>query len=196
MIKVGITGGIGSGKSTVCRVFELLGVPVYYSDAEAKTILDADPEVNAAVLKLFGAGVKNEAGMIDRKKIAAIVFTEKDKLEKLNSIVHPAVGKHFDDWCKKNADAPFILKEAAILYESGAYKQVDKVIVVTAPEALKIERLQKRDGLSTAEIRKRINSQMSDAEKTGRADFVIANDEQSLLIPQVVSLYGQLTNAK
>ena len=195
MIKVGITGGIGSGKTTVCRVFELLGVPVYYSDAEAKNILDSDPSVQEGILKLFGAGVMDKNGKADRKKIAAIVFNEKEKLEKLNQLVHPAVGRRFDDWCKKYAHAPFILKEAAILYESGAYKQVDKVIVVSTPKALKTERIMKRDHLSQAEVEKRIASQMDDEEKAARADFVIRNDEKNLLIPQIIDLYRVLSGS-
>lgn len=196
MIKIGITGGIGSGKTTVCKVFELLGVPVYYSDYEARMILDTDPAVHEAVLKLFGPSVKDADGMIDRKKIAAIVFTDKEKLEQLNALVHPAVGRRFESWCAGHAGVPFILKEAAILFESGAYRQVDKVIVVSAPQELKIERIRKRDQLKTEEILKRINSQMSEEEKIKRADFVIHNDERQLLIPQVLQLYNTICALK
>jgi len=196
MIRVGITGGIGSGKSTVCKVFELLNVPVYYSDLEAKLILETDPGVLQALNKTFGPAVLDAKKKPDRKKIAAVVFSDKKKLEELNAIIHPAVGKHFEEWCKKNADAPFILKEAAILFESGAYRQVDKVIMVTAPLELKIARIMKRDRLSKEEIEKRINSQLSDEEKAERSDFVIRNDETVLLTPQILEVHRKLAAHK
>ncbi|MCC6837542.1 MAG: dephospho-CoA kinase, partial [Bacteroidia bacterium] len=124
MIKVGITGGIGSGKTTVCKLFELLGVPVYYSDTEAKKLLDEDEVVKQQIVDLFGHDVIDESGKVDRKKMAVLVFNNKERLEQLNSIVHPAVAQHFEAWCKKQTNV-FILKEAAILFESSAHKQVD-----------------------------------------------------------------------
>lgn len=193
MIKVGITGGIGSGKTTVCKLFELLGVPVYYSDIEAKKILDEDEVVKQQIVDLFGHDVIDTNGMIDRKKMSALVFNNKKLLEQLNSIVHPAVAQHFDAWCNKQS-TPFVLKEAAILFESGAHKQVDKVIVVSAPLVLKVERVMKRDKVSKEDVLKRINNQMADEEKIKLADHVVYNDEQELLIPQVVAVYQQLIN--
>lgn len=193
MIKVGITGGIGSGKTTVCKLFELLGVPVYYSDTEAKKLLDGDEVVKQQIVDLFGHDVIDESGKVDRKKMAALVFNNKERLEQLNAVVHPAVGLHFDAWCKKQV-AIFVLKEAAILFESGAHKQVDKVIVVSAPLDLKVERVMKRDKVAKEEVLKRIKNQMADEEKMKLADHVIYNDEKELLIPQVIRVYQQLIN--
>jgi len=185
MIKVGITGGIGSGKTTVCKLFELLGIAVYYSDDEAKKILDYDSTVKSELLNLFGASILNEFEQIDRKKIATIVFSDTTKLASLNAIVHPAVAKHFDEWCKKQS-SPYILKEAAILFESGAYKQVDKSIIVTAPIELKLLRVIARDKTTEEEVLKRMSNQLPDEEKIKLSDFVIRNDEENLLIPQVL----------
>ena len=193
MLKLGITGGIGSGKTTVCRLFELFGIPVYYADEESKKLLDEDKEVKNKVVSFFGNSILNDAGLIDRKKLAGIVFNNKEQLEKLNSILHPAVGFHFENWLKKQ-NSPYILKEAAILFESGAFKQVDKVLTIVAPLELKIKRTMKRDGVSKEEVETRIQLQMSDEEKIKRSDFVITNNEQELLIPQVLELHQQLVN--
>lgn len=192
MLKIGITGGIGSGKSTVCRVFELLGIPVYSADDEAKKILDANPTVKEQLLLLFGMGILDERKLIDRKKLAALVFDNKEKLQQLNNIVHPAVGLHFEKWLDANSNAPYIIKEAAILFESGAYKAVDKVITVTAPVELKIERVMQRDKASRQQVEQRMANQLSDEDKIKRSDFVIYNDEQQLVIPQVLSLNQEL----
>lgn len=191
MIKVGITGGIGSGKTTVCKLFELLGIAVYYSDDEAKKILDGDSTVKSELLNLFGTFILNEFEQIDRKKIATIVFSDTTKLASLNAIVHPAVAKHFDEWCE-NQSSPYILKEAAILFESGAHKQVDKTIVVTAPVELKLSRVIARDKTTEAEVLKRMANQLPDEEKIKLSDFVIQNDEENLLIPQVLLVNNQL----
>ena len=193
MLKLGITGGIGSGKTTVCRLFELLGIPVYYADEESKKLLDADKQVKEQVVKVFGDSILNDAGIIDRKKLAEIVFNNKEQLEKLNTILHPAVGLHFENWQKKQT-SPYILKEAAILFESGAFKQVDKVLTIITPLELKIQRTIKRDGISREEVINRMQHQMNDEEKVKRSDFVIKNDEQELLIPQVLDLHNQLVN--
>jgi dephospho-CoA kinase len=191
MKKVGITGGIGSGKTTVCKLFELLGIAVYYSDQEAKQILENDSNVRAELLGVFGAEILNESNKLDRKKIAAIVFSDTTKLAKLNAIVHPAVATHFEEWCKKQSSA-YVLKEAAILFESGAYKQVDKTIVITAPKDLKIKRVMARDGATEAEILKRMANQLPDEETIKLANFKIFNNEQDLLIPQVLIVHNQI----
>src|ERR1035437_8761902 len=182
MLKIGITGGIGCGKTTVCKVFELLGIPVYYADDEAKKLLDFDENVKKNILQTFGISILNDTGIIDRKKLASFVFNDKEKLEKLNSIVHPAVNDHFVNWLKKYSSQKYILKEAAILFESGAYKLVDKVIAVIAPIELKINREQ---------VMQRMSNQMKDEEIIKRSQFFIHNDEQQLLIPQIISLHNQ-----
>ncbi len=194
MIKVGITGGIGSGKTTVCKVFELLGVPVYYTDDEAKKILDSNKEVKFNIQNAFGSDVLNNEGEIDKKKLASTVFSNKEKLEKLNSIVHPAVRAHFENWSRFFLSQKYILKEAAILYESGAYKMVDKVIMVTAPLELRINRAMQRDKVTREQVEQRISKQLSDEEKIRRSLFVIHNDEKQLLIPQILDIHNQLTN--
>lgn len=192
MLKVGITGGIGSGKTTVCKVFETLGVPVYYADLEAKKIQEEDAEVKGAILKEFGENILNASGSIDRAKLAAIVFNDKDKLQKLNNIVHPAVANHFNNWLTANKTSKYTLQEAAILFESGVYKRVDKIISVIAPVDIRILRTAKRDSISEELVQQRMKNQISDEEKIKRSDFIIYNDEQQLLIPQVIRIHEQL----
>lgn len=192
MKKIGITGGIGSGKSTVCRVFEMLGIPVYYSDDMAKNILDTNTNVLEKIIHAFGADLLNDSGKVDRKKLASVVFNSKEKLDQLNKIVHPAVGKDFEKWCELKSQAPYILKEAAILFESDAFKNVDKVITVTAPVDLRIKRVVVRDKVSEGEVLSRISKQMSDEEKIKRSAFVIVNDEQQMVIPQILEIHKKL----
>lgn len=195
MIKIGITGGIGSGKTTVCKVFELLGVPVYYADIEAKQILDSNLEVKKNIINTFGNSVLNDEEKIDKKKLASLVFNNKENLEKLNSIVHPAVREHFENWLQQHSTQKYILKEAAILFESGSYKLVDKVIAVVAPLELKISRTMQRDKVTQAEVELRISNQLNDDEKIKRSQFVIYNDEQQLLIPQILNIHDQITKS-
>lgn len=192
MIKIGITGGIGSGKTTVCKVFELLGVPVYYADIEAKQILNSNLEVKKNIITTFGNSVLNDEDKIDKKKLASLVFNNKENLAKLNSIVHPAVREHFENWLQQHSTQKYILKEAAILFESGSYKLVDKVIAVVAPLELKISRTMQRDKVTKAEVEQRISNQLNDDEKILRSQFVIHNDEQQLLIPQILSIHAQI----
>lgn len=195
MIKIGITGGIGSGKTTVCKVFELLGVPVYYADIEAKQILDSNLEVKKNIINTFGNGVLNNEEKIDKKKLASLVFNNKENLEKLNSIVHPAVREHFENWLQQHSTQKYILKEAAILFESGSYKLVDKVIAVVAPLELKISRTMQRDKVTQAEVELRISNQLNDDEKIKRSQFVIHNDERQLIIPQILDIHDQITKS-
>ena len=192
MIKVGITGGIGCGKTTVCKIFELLDVPVYYADDEAKKLLDSNEDVKKNIIKSFGNNVLDDLGNIDKKKLASLVFNDKAKLETLNSIVHPAINEHFLNWQKKYSSKKYILKEAAILFESGAYKLVDKVIAVIAPLELKINRAMKRDTITREQVMQRMSNQIKDEEIIKRSQFIIHNDEQQLLIPQIISLHKQL----
>ncbi len=192
MLKIGITGGIGSGKTTICKVFQLLGIPVYFADDEAKKLLDTSFEVKINIISTFGKEVIDANGIIDRKILASKVFNNKENLEKLNSIVHPAVAKHFENWLHENKSAKYILKEAAILFESNANKAVDKIITVTAPIELKIQRAMQRDNTDRTAIEQRIKNQQSDEEKIKRSHFVIYNDEQQLLIPQIIDIHHKL----
>lgn len=190
---LGITGGIGSGKSTVCRIFELFGVPVYDSDARAKAIMVEDTELIQGLKDTFGNETYFEDGSLNRKYLAAIVFNNQEKLNQLNGWVHPAVGRDFYNW-KSNQSAGILIKEAAILIESGAYKTVDKIIVVDAPQEVRLNRVLKRDGSTKAEVLARMSKQLSDEERKNYADFVIDNSGEQLLIPQVKSIVDQLKN--
>lgn len=189
MLKIGITGGIGSGKTTVCRIFELLGVPIYYADDASKKLLVSDPEIKTKITAVFGEEVLDEQQRISRKKVAARVFGNESELKKLNAIMHPAVALHFESWLKQHTTQPYILKEAAIMFESGAYLQMDKVITVSAPEKLRIARVLNRDVTTKEEIQRRINAQLPEEERIKRSQYVIVNDEQQLVIPQVIKLH-------
>lgn len=194
MLKIGITGGIGSGKTTICQLFELLGVPVYYADNASRQLLGSDPEIKRSVVALFGEEILDEQKMIDRRKVASRVFGNDVALKKLNAIMHPAVGLDFERWLKQHRSVPYIIKEAAIMFESGAYKQLDKIIALTAPEDLRIARVMKRDGSEKEEVERRVAAQMSEQERVERSHYVIVNDEQQLVIPQVLQLHRIFIN--
>ena len=189
MIKIGITGGIGSGKTTVCKLFELLGIPVFYADTAAKEVMHTDYELKNGIVSAFGLESFSETGVLNRKYIADIVFYDEKALETLNALVHPAVFRAFDKWLLNQINAPYVLKEAALLFESGSYRMCTHSILVKAPEALKISRVMHRDRITEKEVRLRMLRQFSDEEKDKLADFTILNDENTLLIPQVLQLH-------
>lgn len=193
MKKIGITGGIGSGKTTVARVFEQLGIPVYHADYWAKEIMNTEPLVIERLKELFGEHIYDSAGKANRKRIAELVFADKNKLNELNSIIHPAVWLHGENWLKQHTGKPYILKEAAILFESGGNKDMDKVIMVTAPKQLRTERVMKRDMVTAAEVEARMANQWPDEQKIALSDFVIVNDDRQLVIPQVLEVHRVLT---
>ena len=192
---VGITGGIGSGKSIVCSVFNALGIPVYDADTEAKKLYEI-PEVIEEVKKTFGGKFFTASGDLDKKKFAGLVFSDEVSLKKINAIIHPFVKKNFKIWKKANGGNPYMLKEAAILFESGTNKGCDKVITVTAPEALRIQRILARDNRTREQVEKIIQHQWNDAEKIKRSDFVIENDELHLVLPQVLKIHEELLKLK
>ena len=194
MMVVGITGGIGSGKSIVCSVFHQLGIPVYEADIEARKIYDI-PEVIAEVKKTFGAEYFTSSGL-DKKKFAGLVFKDAEALKKINSIIHPYVKKDFREWKNRHKEKPYVLKEAAILFESGTDKGCDKIIVVTAPEFLRKQRVMQRDQRSEKQVEEIIRRQWSDEEKVKRSDFVIVNDESKLVLPQVLKIHDLLMASK
>jgi dephospho-CoA kinase len=191
MLKIGITGNIGSGKTTVSHLFELLGVPVFYSDDAAKKVMTADADLIAGIKHAFGPGAYLADGNLNRKYIANIVFNNEAQLQKLNALAHPAVFRAFDAWALQHSNAPFILKEAAILFESGSYKDCDYTILVTAPTPMRIARVMQRDGISEADALSRNTKQMPEEEKQTLASFVLPNDNSRLLIPQVLALHEQ-----
>lgn len=191
MLKIGITGGIGSGKTTVCKVFELLGVPVFYADDIAKSIMHTDPILKSGILEAFGQKSYTQSGELNRSYISSIVFNDKHELEKLNSLVHPAVFRAFDTWVLSQKEASYVIKEAALLYESDAYKMCDQTILVISPIETRISRVQARDGISAEDIQLRMNRQFSDEQKMKFADHILNNDEKQLLIPQIIQLHQQ-----
>lgn len=192
MLKVGITGGIGSGKTTVCKIFATLGVPIYYADDNAKALMIKDADVIHQIKKIFGADAYFDNGELNRKHIAAKAFVDSSLLQQLNAIVHPAVFNDTLKWYQQHQHYPYTLYEAAIMYESGSYKLLDKIITVFAPIEDRIERTIKRDNISRTEVLDRINKQLSDEEKVKRADFVIYNDHSQPLIEQVISIHNSL----
>ncbi|PKP35658.1 MAG: dephospho-CoA kinase [Bacteroidetes bacterium HGW-Bacteroidetes-15] len=191
MLKVGITGGIGSGKSLVCKIISSLGYPVYHADAEAKKLTKSHPQIISAMKKLFGEDIYID-GELNRKRVGELVFNDSPLLQKLNGIIHPVVAQDFCNWVSNNSQSRLVFKEAAILFESGAYKQVDTIVAVWAPKDLRISRVCKRDGVSFEEVLKRINNQMEDEELISRSNYVIRNYQDELLTPQVVSLIDTL----
>lgn len=188
MLRVGITGGIGSGKTTVCKVFEVLGIPVFYADLRAKLLMESDPDLIKGIKKKFGNEIYSADGTPDRRRLASIVFNDASRLEELNSLVHPAVFRDFELWTE-SCNAPYVLKEAAILFESGSDKDCDFTVVVTSPADLRIERVIARDMVGAADVKKRMEKQMSDEEKISMANFNLLNDEHQLLIPQILRLH-------
>ncbi|MBK6347732.1 MAG: dephospho-CoA kinase [Bacteroidales bacterium] len=193
MLKVGLTGSIGSGKSTIAGVFRVLGIPVYLADEEARKILN-HPEVVKMVSCEFGSSLVNPDGQIDRRALAAEVFTDVVKLGKLNAIVHPRVRTHFTEWIGKMENVPYILQEAAIMYESGFSVFFDKIIVVAAPVEERIARVIKRDEMTRQEVLDRMDKQWSEEKKLERADYVIFNSEHSQAIPQVLEIHEHLNS--
>lgn len=190
MLKVGLTGGIGSGKSTVARIFEVLGMPVYYADEAAKEIMNTDEELRRQVIQTFGDDAYTN-NRLNRQYISSIVFKDKEKLALLNELVHPATIRAAEEWMSKQT-TPYALKEAAIIFESGSDKQLDYVIGVHAPQEIRIMRTMQRDNITREEVIKRMNNQMDEEEKMELCNFVIENDERHALIPQVMAMHHQL----
>ncbi|HLP55651.1 MAG TPA: dephospho-CoA kinase [Fluviicola sp.] len=190
-LKVGITGGIGSGKSTVCAVLTEMGYPVYNSDERAKTIMETSPEVREQLIAAFGEETFHN-NRLNRAYLAQLIFNDPVKREQINAIVHPAVRADFQQWAKKQKSA-IVFQESALLIETGGYRLLDYTVLVTAPEELRIKRVLKRDVIVNEEdVRSRIQSQLSDEDKRKMADFVIENDEHELLVPQVNELLRKL----
>lgn len=190
MLKVGVTGGIGSGKSVVCQVFKTLGIPVFDADAAARNLMEQDVALVANIKKLLGDNVYN-AGKLQRDKVASLVFNHPQRLQALNALVHPATIAYGAQWIASQ-QTPYAIKEAAIFFESGSYKEMDAMIGVYAPEELRISRTMKRNNTSRAEVEKRIAQQMNEDEKMKRCDYVITNDDQTAIIPQVLTLHQTL----
>ena len=191
MLKIGLTGGIGSGKTTVAKVLEVLGIPVYYADEAAKELMYKNELLKQQLIFHFGKDTYFEDGQLNRKHLSAIVFTDKEKLELLNSLVHPVTIADAKEWFSKQT-APYVVKEAALLFESGTTEGLDFIIGVTAPATLRIKRVMDRDNVTADEVKRRMINQLDEGIKMKLCDFVLQNNEQQLLLPQVVQLHEEL----
>lgn len=190
MLKVGLTGGIGSGKSTVATIFRTLGIPVYDADSRARELMQQDPALRQALLAQFGEAAF-ENGKLNRAYLAGIVFNDPGQLERLNQLIHPVTIRDAENWMN-NLSAPYAVKEAALLFESGAVAGLDYVVGVTAPVSLRMHRVMQRDGLSREQVQQRMLRQLDDPIKMKLCDAVLLNDEQRLLLPQVLELHKRL----
>jgi dephospho-CoA kinase len=190
-LAIGITGGIGSGKSTVCEVFKLLGVPVFEADLVAGKLINSDPEIRNNLIRLFGTGIYNTDKKINREKLANIIFNNDIELEKVNNVVHPAVREEFMNWLKLQK-TDYVIHEAAILIESGFYKMMDFTILVSAPDEMRIERVMRRNNITRENIILRMAKQWTDDEKRKFASFELVNDNKNLLIPQIIEIDKKL----
>ena len=189
MLKIGITGGIGSGKTTICQIFETFGIPVFYADTVAKQIMYTDNKLKLNIQKAFGEDVYTTQGDLNRKHLASMVFNNVEKLNILNSLVHPAVYMAFDNWVICQTNTPYVIKEAALLFESESYKMCHYTVLVKSPVNLKTPRIMQRDGISLDEVNLRMSRQFTDNHKEEMANFIVLNNEQKLLVPQVVNLH-------
>lgn len=194
-LRIGLTGGIGSGKSTVCKVFSLLGIPIYEADDRAKWLMANESLLKARITSTFGSNTYTSEGALNREFLAATVFSNPTKLAELNALVHPAVAKDFDAWAAQQT-APYLIKEAALLFETGAAQQLDYVINVSSPLKIRMARVLFRDSHRTeAQVNQIIDQQLPDEQKNEQADFTIKNADNKLILPQVLALHAQLSTA-
>ena len=191
MIKVGLTGGIGSGKTTVAKLFEKKGIPVYYADTRAKHLMTYDKSLKSQIIEAFGKDVYYRNGRLNRKALASIIFNDKSKLTIINNLVHPAVAADGMVWYEAQ-NTVYAIKEAALMIESGSHQDLDVLVVVTADIEERIRRVQKRDNASMKDVEARINNQLSDAERLAHADYVIDNNDRDMLKEQVDALHEEL----
>lgn len=195
-LRIGITGGMGAGKSTICKIFGQLGIPIYDADARAKWLMNNNLELKKEITDNFGWDSYTRKDELNREYLAKVVFNNEEKLAMLNGIVHPAVKKDYEVWTLDHKEEPYSLKEAALLFESESYKSLHKVIVVTCPIETRIERIIKRDHVKKEDILKRIQNQSSDRERMSMADWVIYNDGVNSLINQAMSIHQTILNIR
>ena len=187
MLKVGITGGIGSGKTIICRIFSLLGIPVFNADIQAKVLMDTEPEVKNILTKRFGSNIYDK-GILNRPLLASVIFGNENELAFVNNLIHPLVRESFKEWCTQYKNRDYVLHEAAILFESGLYKDLDRIILVDAPEDTRIQRVIKRDGSNPESVKARIRRQMPAEQKKGMSDYILNNDGNKLIIPEILRI--------
>lgn len=189
-LKLGVTGGIGSGKTTICKVFAVLGIPVFSADTEAKRIQNSDRDLQIKINSLAGKDLF-ASGKLDRTEMAKLIFRDSDLLAKVNSIVHPAVFEYFREWLNKQ-DSPYAVMEAAILFESGAYRMMDRIVTVVTPMEERIERLVKGNKLTREQVTERIKNQIDDESRIKRSDYVIFNSENDIIIPAILGIHSEM----
>lgn len=191
-LQIGITGGIGSGKTTVCRIFETLGIPVYYADDRAKQLMVNSEKLRKKIKEIFGEEAYLEDRSLNRTHLSKIVFQDKAKLKELESVVHPAVAQDGKAWHETQNNVPYTLKEAALLVENGSYKSFDKMIMVSASKGIRIQRVMLRDGIPRAAVEARIAAQLPDTEKAKVCDYIIENNGERSLVRQVLDIHHKL----
>ncbi len=191
MLRVGLTGNIGSGKSLVAKIFSTLGIQLYHADQESKKLLEV-PQIRSGIVKIFGPEILFPSGEIDRKKLGSIVFSDPVLLNSLNSLLHPLVMKDFDEWCTTQQKQQYIIQEAAIIFESGYKDKFDKIIHISCPREVSIERVIRRDKVNREDVLKRMQFQFEDSKKAAMSDYVIRNDGSEMIIPQVLPIHQQL----
>jgi len=194
MLKIGITGGIGSGKTIISKAFKQFGIPVYSADDAAKELLSCNEALKRCVIAEFGSEIYSSSGDLNTKVLADIVFTDRDALTRLNALVHPTVKEDFVKWLEDHSDVHYILKEAAILFETGAHKHLDAVIVVHAEEDLRIKRVMERDSVTKEEVLQRMHNQMSQEEKLKLADYKVDNNESSHVLQQILAIHEDIVS--
>ena len=195
MYQIGVTGGIGSGKTLVCSILKILGIPVYNADREARRMLNTHPVLQEGVMGLLGKEAYRD-GQLDRAYVESRVFGDREMLEKLNNLIHPAVREDFRNWVSGCSGVPYVVKEAAILFESGANRLLDLTVLIYAPSDLRIRRVMERDQVTREDVKRRMMHQMDDEEKRILADEIIVNDDREMLIPQIVALHEKIINRK
>ncbi|MDP4222695.1 MAG: dephospho-CoA kinase [Bacteroidota bacterium] len=191
-LKLGVTGGIGSGKTTICRVFTVIGIPVFSADDEARLIQDIDIEVIQKINEVAGRDLYT-SGKLDRPGLARIIFNNRDLLEKVNSLIHPKVFENYRKW-ESEQDAPYTVMEAAILFESGAYRLVDKILTVVTPMEERIERLIKGNKLTREQVLERVNNQIDDESRIRQSDYLVFNSENDMIIPAILGVHKEMLN--
>ncbi|HVN58780.1 MAG TPA: dephospho-CoA kinase [Bacteroidales bacterium] len=189
-MKIGVTGGIGSGKTTVCRIFSALGIPVFAADIDARNVMETEPEVIEKVNQIAGRDVYR-GGDLNRSELAAIIFNDRELLEEINATVHPVVRRNFESW-QRTQDTDYVILEAAILFESASFRNVDRIITVIAPVEERIDRVVKRNNLSREQVGDRIKNQYDDDYKVARSHYVIDNSDNRLIIPEVLRIHQDI----
>lgn len=192
MKKVGVTGGIGSGKSLVCKIFRCLNVPVFFADDEARILLKTDPEIRLALTGFFSKELYL-SGKLNKQMLADLIFSDRKNMDIVNNAIHPAVLERFTEWCTCQTKSVYVIMEAAIIFETGTDRFLDRVINISAPEAIRIERVCKRDGVSKEKVIERINYQLTEKERKEKADINLVNDGKKMLLPQILEVHKLLS---